>query len=126
MSLDLRSGFPHITHMLIFKILRPSEWDALCAQKETLGAPIDQADGYIHFSTAAQVAETLAKHFSAAEGLILAAYEADAFGDALRWEVSRGGDLFPHLYGKLPFDGVLWHHELTLEHGLHILPYLNG
>lgn len=112
--------------MLIFKILQAIEWRDLCAQKETLGAPVDKADGYIHFSTAAQVEETLAKHFSGIRGLVLIAYEAGIFGDALRWEVSRGGGLFPHLYSKLPLRGILWHHELKLQNGFHILPNLNG
>lgn len=112
--------------MVIFKILRPSEWDALCAQKETDGAPIDVADGFIHFSTAAQVAETLAKHFAGVESLTLLAYTAEDFGDALKWEVSRGGDLFPHLYGHLPLAGLLWHHAIPLENGVHILPNLDG
>lgn len=119
---DFRKAMP----MLIFKILRPAEWDALCALKETDGAPIDVADGYIHFSTAAQVAETLAKHFTGVEGLILLAYAAEKFGDALKWEVSRGGDLFPHLYAHLPLEGLMWHHAITLENGVHILPPLDG
>ena len=76
--------------MLIYKIFRADEWAALQAQGETLGAPIDLADGYIHFSTAAQAAETAAKHFAGAEGLYLIACDGEALGDALKWEVSRG------------------------------------
>ncbi len=70
------------------------------------GAPIDLADGYIHFSTAAQVAETAARHFAGATDLVLVAVDAAALGDALRWEPSRGGALFPHLYGTLPLSAV--------------------
>ncbi|MEC7963595.1 MAG: DUF952 domain-containing protein, partial [Pseudomonadota bacterium] len=77
--------------MLIYKIFRAPEWQVLVDHGETTGAPIDVTDGFVHFSTAAQAAETAAKHFTAEEGLILVALEADALGDALKWEVSRGG-----------------------------------
>src|SRR4051812_48018728 len=83
----------------IYKICPESEWRA--AEREGVygGAPIDTQDGFIHFSTAAQVRETAAKHFSGAAGLMLLAVDGSALGDALKWEVSRGGALFPHLYG---------------------------
>ena len=108
--------------MLIYKILRADEWAALLAQGETPGAPVDVADGYVHFSTAAQAAETAAKHFAGAEGLVLLALEAGALGDALRWEPSRGGALFPHLYGPLRLADVLWHRPLPLSGGAHVFP----
>jgi uncharacterized protein (DUF952 family) len=108
--------------MQIFKILRPEEWAELDAQGETAGAPIDVADGFIHFSTAEQAAETAAKHFAGVEGLILAAFDAKELGEALKWEVSRGDALFPHLYGPLRRADVLWHGPLPLIDGTHVFP----
>ncbi len=108
--------------MLIYKILRPEEWTALQEAGETLGAPIDITDGYVHFSTAGEAAETAAKHFAGVEGLLLLAYDAETLGGALKWEPSRGGALFPHLYGPLRLDQVVWHKPLPLENGQHIFP----
>ena len=89
------------------------------------GAPVDARDGFIHFSTAAQVRETAARHFEGADGLLLVAVTADALAGALKWEVSRGGDLFPHLYGPLPLAAVLWAKPLPLgADGRHIFPEL--
>ena len=107
--------------MLIFKILRAEEWDQLRKAGETPGAPIDVADGFVHFSTAEQSIETAAKHFANETNLFLLAYEADALPD-LKWEVSRGGALFPHLYAPLRFDQLRWHCALPLEDGCHIFP----
>ena len=108
--------------MLIYKILQGPEWAELQAKGETPGAPIDVADGFVHFSTAAQARETAAKHFAGAEGLVLAALESDALGDALKWEVSRGDALFPHLYGPLRLADVLWCEPLPLVDGAHVFP----
>ncbi|WP_050527592.1 DUF952 domain-containing protein [Pseudorhodobacter aquimaris] len=108
--------------MLIFKILRRAEWNALQAAGETAGAPIDLIDGYVHFSTAAQAAETAAKHFADQSDLVLVAVEADALGDALKWEPSRGGALFPHLYRNLRMTDVLWDKALPLGASGHIFP----
>ena len=108
--------------MLIYKIFRRPEWDALVAQGETLGAPVDLADGFIHFSTAAQVVETAAKHFAGQSDLVLAALEADRLGADLKWEVSRGGALFPHLYRALRRDEVVWDTALPLGAAGHIFP----
>ncbi|QXT41400.1 DUF952 domain-containing protein [Gymnodinialimonas ceratoperidinii] len=108
--------------MRIYKILRADEWAALEAAGQTPGAPIDVADGYIHFSTAEQVVETAAKHFAGTEGLVLAALESDALGDALKWEPSRGGALFPHLYGPLRLSDILWHRSLPVRDGAHVFP----
>ena len=83
--------------MMIFKIFRADEWSALRRDGETVGAPIDVADGYVHFSTAAQAAETAAKHFAGEDGLMLLGVDADRLGDDLTWEKSRGDQLFPHL-----------------------------
>jgi uncharacterized protein (DUF952 family) len=86
---------------LIYKISPEPLWRAAEAAGAFRGAPIDLEDGYIHFSTAAQVRETAAKHFAGEANLLLVAVDADALGDALRYEPSRGGDLFPHLYAPL-------------------------
>lgn len=108
--------------MLIYKIFRRPEWDALCTAGQTSGAPIDIADGYIHFSTAAQVMETAAKHFATESDLVLVALEAEALGADLRWEPSRGGALFPHLYRPLRMTDVVWDKSLPLGRTGHIFP----
>ena len=108
--------------MLIYKILRRPEWDAFRAAGETAGAPIDLTDGYIHFSTAAQVAETAAKHFATQSDLVLVAVESDGLGAELRWEPSRGGQLFPHLYRRLRLADVVWDKSLPLGATGHIFP----
>ena len=100
--------------MLIYKILRADEFRAFEAAGVTDGAPVDVSDGYIHLSDAAQVAGTAAKHFAGADGLMLLALEADGL-DALRWEVSRGGAKFPHLYRPLRHADVLWSRPLPLS-----------
>lgn len=101
--------------MDIYKILRASEWAALRETGETPGAPIDVADGFVHFSTAEQTRETAAKHFAGEEGLFLAALDPDRMGEALKWEPSRGGALFPHLYGPLKLADVTWCQPLPLD-----------
>ncbi|KIC29519.1 MULTISPECIES: DUF952 domain-containing protein [unclassified Leisingera] len=108
--------------MLIYKIFRADEWAALQAAGETPGAPIDVADGYVHFSTATQAAETAAKHFAGAEGLTLLACDADAMGADLKWEVSRGGAEFPHLYRNIRMSDVVWAKQLPLVEGTHQFP----
>lgn len=100
--------------MLIYKILRPSECAAFIAAGASLGAPVDLSDGFIHFSTASQVAETAARHFAGEAGLWLLACDADSLGPALRWEKSRGGQDFPHLYRPLSVDDVQWMRPLPL------------
>lgn len=108
--------------MLIYKIFRADEWAQLQANGQTLGAPVDVADGFVHFSTAEQAAETAAKHFAGEGDLTLLALEADELGDALKWEVSRGGALFPHLYRMLRMEDVLWSKPLPLVDGAHQFP----
>ena len=108
--------------MLIFKIFRSDEWSTLRAQGETAGAPIDVADGYVHFSTATQAAETAAKHFAGQDDLFLLAVETDPLGDDLKWEVSRGDALFPHLYRPLKLADVTWALPLPLVNGTHQFP----
>mgnify|MGYP000141262899 CR=1 FL=1 len=108
--------------MQIYKILRAAEWSTLQQAGETLGAPIDLADGYVHFSTAAQARETAAKHFKDEQDLVLLALEAEALGEALKWEVSRADALFPHLYAPLRLADVIWHKPLPLVDGRHVFP----
>lgn len=120
--LDPTAAAPHHGPMLIYKILRAPEWADLQAQGETAGAPIDVADGFVHFSTAAQARETAAKHFAGIDGLLLAALDADALGEALKWEVSRGGDKFPHLYAPLRLADIHWTRDLPLGPDGHQFP----
>jgi uncharacterized protein (DUF952 family) len=108
--------------MLVYKILRVPEWEALRQDGLTDGAPVDVADGYIHFSTAAQVRETARRYFAGEEGLVLVACEAGALGARLRWEPSRGGDLFPHLYRRLSLADVMWDAPLPLAPDGHAFP----
>jgi uncharacterized protein (DUF952 family) len=92
---------------LIYKMVPEALWRAAEALAQFDGAPVDLAEGFIHFSTAAQVRETAAKHFAGQRDLLLLAVEADRLGDALKWEPSRDGDLFPHLYGPLQLAEVV-------------------
>jgi uncharacterized protein (DUF952 family) len=108
--------------MHVYKIFRRPEWNALCAAGQTLGAPVDLADGYIHLSTAAQVAETAARHFARESDLVLVALDPAALGPDLRWEASRGGQLFPHLYRALRVGDVVWDKSLPLGASGHIFP----
>lgn len=108
--------------MPIYKIFRRPEWDAFRAAGQTAGAPVDLADGYIHFSTAAQAAETAARHFATENDLVLVAVDTEGLGPALRWEPSRGGALFPHLYRILQLGEVLWDRPLPLGPSGHIFP----
>ncbi len=108
--------------MLIFKIFRASEWADLRQKRSTQGAPVDLADGYIHFSTLDQAPETAARHFAGDTDLMLVAVETDRLGAALKWEPSRGGALFPHLYRELHLDDVVWAQPLPFESGVHQFP----
>ena len=108
--------------MLIYKIFRAEEWMALQQAGQSAGAPVDLSDGFVHFSTAEQAGETAAKHFAGEEGLMLLACDAGALGAALKWEVSRGGAEFPHLYRELRMSDVLWARPLPLEQGVHRFP----
>ena len=85
----------------IYKILTRAEWSAAEAAGSFLGSAVDLADGFIHFSTGAQAAETARRYFKDLTGLVVLEVEADDLGAVLRWEPSRGGDLFPHLYDVL-------------------------
>jgi uncharacterized protein (DUF952 family) len=109
--------------MLVYKLLRSREWKQFCGAAEFAGAPVDLADGFIHFSTAGQVRETAAKHFADAGALWLLSADADALGPDLRWEPSRGGQLFPHLYRPLKRDEILEAVEIAPgPDGAHVFP----
>ena len=90
----------------IYKICPASAWSEAERQGVFRGSPVDVSDGFIHFSTASQVEETARKHFAGQIGLLLIAVDADALGDALKWERSRNDELFPHLYGELDLGAV--------------------
>jgi uncharacterized protein (DUF952 family) len=110
---------------IIYKIAPRALWAEAVAKGVFSGAPIDLADGYIHFSTAEQSIETAAKHFAGQADLVLVAIDGAGFGDVLRWEVSRGGALFPHLYAELPVSAALWVKDLPLgPDGKHLFPDL--
>ena len=100
---------------LIYKVADASEFDEAVADGIYAGAPIDLKDGFIHFSTAAQLAETLRLHFKGRRNLVLAAVRTADLGDALRWEPSRGGALFPHLYGNLEIKAVDWSEPIEVD-----------
>jgi uncharacterized protein (DUF952 family) len=100
---------------IIYKIATRNQWNGAKEAGVFRGAPVDHADGYIHFSTARQVRKTAALHFSGQADLLLIAVSAPALGKSLAWEPSRGGELFPHLYGHLPLEAVTAVYELPLR-----------
>ena len=111
--------------MTIYKILPKGLWAEAVKSGTFTGSPVDVADGFIHFSTAAQVHETAARHFTGVPDLLLVAINADALGDGIKWEPSRGGALFPHLYGPLPVKLAQWVKPLPLDaHGKPRVPEL--
>jgi uncharacterized protein (DUF952 family) len=109
----------------IYKICASTHWQAAQHDGAVRGTADDLRDGYIHFSTAEQLAETLAKYFAGQADLVLIEVDAKTLGAALRWEPSRGGALFPHLYGELPLNAVRWVKPLPLgADGRHETPEL--
>lgn len=115
------------TMSVIYKICPAGLWREAVADGVFRGAPVDLADGYIHFSTAAQARETAARHFAGQSDLVLVAVTVAALGPALKWEPSRGGDLFPHLYGPLPVAAAASVVPLPLgADGSHVFPPLAG
>ena len=90
-----------------YKILTADQWAQFQTEGVFTGAPVDLADGYVHMSTAEQLDETLAKQFAGQTGLVIATIDLAQLGDALKWEVSRGGALFPHYYDALPIKAVV-------------------
>jgi uncharacterized protein (DUF952 family) len=109
----------------IYKICDAALWREAERRGSFAGAPVDKRDGFIHFSTGGQVAETAERHFAGADGLLLIAVDAEALGASLAWEAARGGALFPHLYGALPLSAVRWVRPLPLgPAGRHVFPEL--
>lgn len=90
-----------------YKVLTADQMAVLEHEGSFAGAPVDLADGYIHLSTAAQLTETVDKHFAGQSDLHIAAVDLEAMGEAVKWEESRGGQLFPHLYADLPLTAVI-------------------
>ena len=123
------SSLWHLTHMssIIYKICPGTLWDNAEKSGEFTGAGIDLADGYIHFSTAEQTPETARLHFSGQRDLVIFAVDAALLGDALKWEASRGGQLFPHLYAPLSLTAVRWVNPLPLDgDGVPVVPALDA
>lgn len=115
----------HVTPVTdtIFKILPAAMWSRAVEAGAFTGSPVDIADGFIHFSTAAQVRATAAKHFAGQSDLVLVAIAIERIGQPLKWEPSRGGDLFPHLYSPLPTSAAVWVRPLPLDDsGQHLFP----
>ena len=109
----------------IYKILARADWLAAQAAGRFEGSTVDAADGYIHFSTAAQAQETARRHFAGQSDLVLLEIEADDLGAELKWEPSRGGDLFPHLYAPLAVKLAAWVKPLPIgADGAHLFPDL--
>ena len=121
-KLDLFIKVRHLARMLIFKLFRKDEWLKFKTSGKTDGAPIDVSDGFIHFSKASQVKETAAKHFKGEKDLILVSCDADNLESDLKWEVSRGGDLFPHLYRKLLLKDIISQIEIPKIDGIYKFP----
>lgn len=92
---------------LAYKVLTADQWGQFQAEGVFKGAPVDLTDGYIHLSSADQLEETIAKHFARQSGLVVATVDLAALGDTVKWEESRGGALFPHIYGLLPMSAVI-------------------
>lgn len=108
---------------IIYKIVSADLWQAAETAGSFSGAGIDLADGYIHFSTAAQARRTAELYFRGQQNLLLVAVDGESLGAALKYEPSRGGDLFPHLYGVLPLAAVIWVKPLPLDaDGNHLFP----
>jgi uncharacterized protein (DUF952 family) len=107
---------------VFYKILSRSVWEESCKRGSFAGAGIDLADGYIHLSTSDQVKETAARHFAGVENLVLIAVPEQAIAKNLKWEVSRGGALFPHVYGTIDPTTVTWVKDLPWNGTAHDFP----
>jgi uncharacterized protein (DUF952 family) len=90
-----------------YKVLTADQWKQFQAESVFRGAPVDLADGYIHLSAADQLQGTLDKHFAGQSGLVIAKVDLEQLGDSVKWEISRGGALFPHIYGVLPMSAIV-------------------
>ena len=115
-----------VDFLTIYHVCRRPEWQAALGAGCYGGSSQDKADGFIHFSTARQVEASVARHRAGQDGLVLVAADPAGLGAALAWERSRGGDLFPHLYGPLPLAAVKWVADLPLDAkaGRHVFPAL--
>lgn len=112
-----------MSDLFAYKILTKDQYDQLKTDGAFKGAPVDLADGYIHMSTRDQAAETAAKHFAGQDNLVMVMVDLAPLGEAVKWEESRGGALFPHLYGDLPLSAVAGKVVLRLdERGKHLFP----
>lgn len=112
-----------MSDLFAYKILTGDQFAQFKADGLFTGAPVDLADGYIHMSTREQAAETVAKHFAGQDRLVMLMIDLAPFGDAVKWEVSRGGARFPHLYGDLPMSAVAGKVVLRLgDDGRHQFP----
>lgn len=112
-----------MSDLFAYKILTKDQYDQLKTDGVFKGAPVDLADGYIHMSTRDQAAETAAKHFAGQDNLVMVMIDLAPFADTLKWEESRGGALFPHLYADLPLSAVAGKVVLRLdEQGRHLFP----
>lgn len=121
------SDYSAAMSQIIYKIAPEALWREAEKNGRFTGAAIDVADGFIHFSTAGQVRETAARHFAGQSDLLLIAIDGNRLGDALKYEVSRGGALFPHLYAPLDLEAVIWVKPLPLgADGLHQFPALEA
>jgi uncharacterized protein (DUF952 family) len=109
----------------LFKILAAEDWARANAAGRFEGAAVDLKDGFIHLSAAHQVRETAARHFAGQNGLVLVAFAEDQI-DTLKWEPSRGGDLFPHVYGAIDPARAAWVKPLPLVGGVHVFPPETG
>ena len=108
---------------MVFKLCDAAEWSAAIKAGSYGGSGVDRRDGYIHLSAADQLAETAAKHFRGQEELVVIAFDADKLGASLKWEVSRGGALFPHYYGELDPSLAAWVAPAPLDaNGIPLLP----
>lgn len=109
-----------------YKVLTADQMATLERDGSFAGAPVDLADGYVHLSTAAQLTETVDRHFAGQTGLWVAAIDLDALGAAVKWEPSRGGALFPHLYAPLPMSAVIAHAPLRRDDAAQVVPPVAG
>lgn len=106
----------------LYKVLSRDEWQKAEADGVFRGSGIDLSDGFIHLSSSEQVVDTVRLYFAGADDLVLVAVDADAVSETLKWEASRGGALFPHIYGDLPLSAVSAIHDLPLVDGAHQFP----
>ena len=104
-----------MTDPAAFKVLTAAEKDALERDGRFAGSAADRRDGFIHLSTCNQLTGTVDKHFAGQDDLWVAEVDLDALGEAIRWEPSRGGEDFPHLYGELPLDAVVAYSPLERD-----------